>query len=74
MSKQAKAKAPVASSSSRKNGKPSKKNPRTGLEGMTGRTAGGYTPAKLEIRAAKRTPQEAARRAAAATNNPQTDM
>lgn len=38
----------------RKNGKAKKKHPRTGNEGTTGRTVGGYTPAKAEFRAAKR--------------------
>lgn len=56
-----------AATSNRKNGKPSKKNPKTGLEGITGRTVGGYSPAKLAIRASKRTPQEAAHRAAMAS-------
>ena len=45
--------APVKGSE-RRNGKAPKKNPRTGLEGATGRTVGGYSPAKLAERAAKR--------------------
>lgn len=35
----------------RRNGKAAKKHPRTGREGATGRTVGGYSPARLEIRA-----------------------
>lgn len=62
-----------AATSTRKSGKAAKKNPKTGLEGITGRTMGGYTAKKLEIRASKRTPQEAARRAALAEAGKKTD-
>jgi hypothetical protein len=52
--------------STRQNGKASKKHPKTGLEGIKDNgTTGGYTAKKLELRATKRTPQEAARRASA---------
>lgn len=37
--------------SDRKCGKASKKHPKTGREGANGKTVGGYSPSKLEIRA-----------------------
>ena len=47
--------APAAKNGSeRRNGKAKKKHPHTGNEGRTGRTVGGYSPAKLAARALKR--------------------
>ena len=40
--------------SDRKSGKAAKKNPKRNGAGTTGRTIGGYTPAKLAIREYKR--------------------
>lgn len=41
----------VGRNDDRKCGKGFKKNPKTGREGANGKTVGGYSPAKLEIRA-----------------------
>lgn len=38
----------------RRNGKAPKKNPKKGNENATGKTSGGYTPAKIAARALKR--------------------
>jgi hypothetical protein len=43
-----------SASGERKSNKPRKKNPRPNNFGATGRTVGGYSPAKLEERALKR--------------------
>lgn len=57
------AKGKRSSSSGQKNadrrcGKAFKKNPKQPNKGKTGRTIGGYSPAKLELRASKRASQE----------------
>ena len=43
-----------ATNSDRKCGKAWKKRPKKPNHGATGRTVGGYTPAKIELRAKKR--------------------
>lgn len=43
-----------AKGSERRNGKASKKHPKTGLEGANGKTVGGYSPSKIALRAAIR--------------------
>lgn len=56
MAKNPKAKEQAAPSAAgeRKSNKPRKKNPKPNNYGATGRTKGGYLPAKLEERALKR--------------------
>lgn len=54
MAKRRKSSGGGSTNSDRKCGKAFKKNPKKPNQGATGRTVGGYSPAKLAIRAAKR--------------------
>lgn len=54
MGKQQKPQPKQNTGSERASGKPRKKNPKPNNYGATGRTKGGYSPAKLEERAIKR--------------------